>query len=884
MYRVILLLILLLSGSAIADNVEMDGAYFASTLNDLEKELVSTLETKKINQDSIIEYAKKRKKSASRVEKKYFSFLIDLKKTNLKLLNIEDSYNKSLKEKISYFQKQAPPFNADFETVETSWLKVSNENFEKLLQTKLNVSLPSIPKGKKLRGKLNELQRELVEQNLVETKKIKKRVLFNLSETRDKEIKILNDLLLKVNEMRSSLFLKQTIGEKYSSILSFDGVEKLKQEIYLSPYRLVSFLYKQYFRFRELVSKGREGYLKISMIVLKYLFLFSLLWGAQGFVVWAEKKSSLNLRRLVLRFSTNSFLKKFYNFWNKIKGAIPDLVWLVFVSLCSNLDYFSSIEFLFHLIKIVVIARLIKTFVTLFLSSVSMITNSNFYSFKKKADETSNSFKNIYLSYALITFVVEATIGKVYIYLIVKSLILIYCTYRIMKTSVDWEDEFQHFVEASFSGVVVEKFSKMIAMFPKSIRSIILFFAIVLMSVLNAFIRLTEDFTFSKKISANIFKKQIESVEADESVSGSVPEEYKTNFSFHSIDSDEFYVENDKRIEQSIELEIFEWRSERSEEHSLVLFGDKGSGKTSLMKHVKSKLDNIGELDEKVETVYLKLPSKVLTKEALQSFILKSLEIDLEGKNFDFPAIDKKLESKKVIFLDECQNVFLSQTGGFKGYYHLTELLNMPTNNIFWVLSFNKSSWLYLNSAFGRTQFFRNVFEIKAWSDERIKELIMKRHDRSGFNLSYDLLISATKSQDEIDKYSSVESKFFKLLWELSRGNPRTALALWISALSVKSSNTFNVNIPKDIETVELSHATDNVLFVLAHILKHENLSLAEVISTSTLQKGVVRNSIKIALEQKYLHRDDRSRYMIDIISQGAIIKLLKAKNFLYGS
>ena len=199
-------------------------------------------------------------------------------------------------------------------------------------------------------------------------------------------------------------------------------------------------------------------------------------------------------------------------------------------------------------------------------------------------------------------------------------------------------------------------------------------------------------------------------------------------------------------------------------------------------------------------------------------------------------------------------------------------------------MSFNKYSWLYLNRAFGRTQFFRNVFELTGWSYVKIKELIMKRHAKTKFRLSYDLLINATRSQDEIDKYASVESKFFKLLWELSRGNPRSALYLWISALSRKNKSVFNVNIPKEIDFHGVEKMPDELMFVLAHVIKHENLTSFEIESTTNLQNGYVRNAIKLGLEKKYLYRDERRRYMIDISTQYTLLKLLKEKNFIYGN
>ena len=135
-----------------------------------------------------------------------------------------------------------------------------------------------------------------------------------------------------------------------------------------------------------------------------------------------------------------------------------------------------------------------------------------------------------------------------------------------------------------------------------------------------------------------------------------------------------------------------------------------------------------------------------------------------------------------------------------------------------------------------------------------------------------------------MDKYASIEAKFFKLLWELSRGNPRAALSLWLSALSMKNMSTFNVNIPREPEIGGIDKLPDDVLFILAHVLKHENLSLTELESSTNLPRGIVRNAVKLSIERNYLFKDSRHRYMIDINLQHSLIRYLRVKNFIYGS
>jgi GTPase SAR1 family protein len=337
----------------------------------------------------------------------------------------------------------------------------------------------------------------------------------------------------------------------------------------------------------------------------------------------------------------------------------------------------------------------------------------------------------------------------------------------------------------------------------------------------------------------------------------------------------------------------------------MVLYGDKGIGKTSFIKHIiheleKQKIDNdVSSESENIEgpnfiVKYFKVPNKIITKEKLRNFVedcfdvikeenIEESEIQkLDNQKFDIRRLDKKIP-KTVIFLDESQNFFLAKSGGFEAYHDLIDLVNLDTDNIYWVFSFNFYSWIYLDRAFGRKQFFRHVFHLKGWPDDKIKELIQKRHKESKYRLSFDSLITATKAEEEVDRYASIEAKFYKLLWELSSGNPRSALFLWLSALRAKGENDLHVNIPKLPSLDIMGDLTDETLFALAKILMHENLTNRELVDTSNLPSGLIRNALKVGLEKDLLFKDNRNRYLLSSIHQYNVIRFLKSKNFIYG-
>ncbi|MFT6604127.1 MAG: energy-coupling factor transporter ATP-binding protein EcfA2, partial [Bacteriovoracaceae bacterium] len=748
-------------------------------------------------------------------------------------------------------------------------------------------TLPNIPASNIKNSGREDLKKDFEELETVKTelKELRITTLKELTLKKNQELKLHNDLLLQVNNVRGVLYKLLPADYVLKKVTTLGYYKGIVSELTSAPFRIISFFYSKFLYIREQLSKGRAGItiLAYDMAYLTFLFIifFILKTLFSNSQVWVDKR----VNSFVKNYREVRLVKISLSLWNKVKDNLEEILWLVLTSFLIDKESFSDVRLVIVVVQIILVSRILKSLVILFFGSVSRIDIKSFALFKKKAQISANHISNIYLFYSFSLVIADATIGRTYIFSIVNVTVAFYAVYRLVMMSATWEKEFWTYLERNFSGFIITRLEVMFKLVPSKVKATIYFFIIIVFSILNTFIRATENFEISKKISANIFKKQIERVEVGDGTEKEIPQDYCSHFQLQSLESEDDYVCVSEELEAKIRLEIDEWCDDKSEEHSLVVFGDKGVGKTTLIKHCLSIVEE--QRSDSINIIRTKIPAKTYEKGALQNFIKELLlgkEEAASDSNFDLYHIDKKLEKKTVIFLDEAQNIFLSKTGGFGAYDALANMINFSTEKIYWVLSFNKYSWIFIDRAFGRNQFFRNVFEVRGWSDTKIKELIMTRHKKTDFRLSFDLLINATRSQDEIDRYASVESKFFKLLWELSRGNPRAALVLWLTALSQKRSKTLNVNIPREAELVGLEKLPDDLMFVLAHILKHENLTGKEIEGTTDLPTGIVRNAIKVGLEKDFLYRDQRGRYMIDISSQFGLIKFLTLKNFIYGS
>jgi len=177
---------------------------------------------------------------------------------------------------------------------------------------------------------------------------------------------------------------------------------------------------------------------------------------------------------------------------------------------------------------------------------------------------------------------------------------------------------------------------------------------------------------------------------------------------------------------------------------------------------------------------------------------------------------------------------------------------------------------------------FRRAIEIKDFSEKDIMSLIMARHRHTEARLAYDDIIRATQAEDDFMGEHQVEKQFFRLLWGQSSGNPRAALMLWTASLNPLPGNRLKVGLPQYPKITISKTWGDDALFVYAAIMRHENLTLGEVVSVTNLPENIVNNALGTGCDNRLLDCGPRGRYRISAIAQASLTQLLLGKNFLY--
>ena len=443
-----------------------------------------------------------------------------------------------------------------------------------------------------------------------------------------------------------------------------------------------------------------------------------------------------------------------------------------------------------------------------------------------------------------------------------------------------WKDEIRGFINKNTNQTIstfYEKLDKgLLAPFVRSIGLII----VAIVPILDWLKAKLLEFNIGKKVLAKLFEKKLEGSEEVEDAPGKeLPETYLDWFSNEKDDDRELWVTSKNQQVDKVIFEIEEWISEKSDEHSLAIYGDKGVGKTLVLKEVEKW---VGENHSDVDVVMAAVPPKLTERKDVLKFLGQLVAGRELNELSELIEWDKEMKPC-IVILDEAHNFFLSQFGGLKGIEAFFETLNVRTDNIFWVACFNTYSWTFLDQVFYKNKYFRSVFKIKGLSDEELQEYILRRHLRTGFSLSYADIIRAVRATSEADEVSYVENLFFRLLWEQSKGNPELAEKLWLASLRPMRGRRLKVGLPKGRDYSVLQTLSDESFFVLAALVRHENLNSNEFMKVTDMKEGHVRHCLRIGLENGLVERSESDRrYRIMVEAQYSVLNALKAKNFVY--
>lgn len=692
-----------------------------------------------------------------------------------------------------------------------------------------------------------------------------------------------SQLLLKSGSIRSNL-LHQIISRD-ENFISYDNnyADDLLRELKLIPYRPIAIFYSKTLEYHKIINSGFSGFL----FTLKQTSLLALLIA----ILFISKNALLKLTNLFNIFH-QFCLKQSITVQNYQKLALllsiisPYFKWLILILIFFLSEFvlkntlFSELSVLIPYFQYFFLYKIFRIYTHLHLNNLvykHFEGHGNSNIFNTKIRKTTKLLGGYFLSSVCILHLTQSVVRKAYFYHLIVDLFIIGLLLILALSAALWRDDIQIISKRKLPERFHNSIDKLLINKVKPLLfSLVILCVLVTQTMIHRIINMLKNYDFFKTLISQIYRKKLESAarkidyEQEVSVHDSYPKE------FSKVNEDHKFIWIKNHPYQEIKDIIDNWKSGKSEENSVAIHSEKGIGKSKFLERIA--IDN-----DSLKVIKIKFDKKITSKADLVRIISSNFQEEIQkGDLFKFLSIcDKKI----IITLDDCHNLFLTKENGFealKAFFNLLVKIDNP--NLLWISTFGSFPWNYLQHALKIDKYFRHILRLSRWSDENIKDLIINKHLKTGFTLTYDPLIFTINTINSKKEFEDLQLKFFQIIWSQSRGNPTIAIFLWISCVNQIHTKTIKVTLPSMAKSNNLNNLSDDHLFVYGAIIKHQNLSIREISDILSLSRGEILNIVRIGLEKNYLVESliKGKRFSCSPQWQLAMNKLLINRNFIY--
>ncbi|UCF65042.1 MAG: ATP-binding protein [bacterium] len=357
-----------------------------------------------------------------------------------------------------------------------------------------------------------------------------------------------------------------------------------------------------------------------------------------------------------------------------------------------------------------------------------------------------------------------------------------------------------------------------------------------------------------------------------------LPYVYQRLFRLSPLVDERFFTGRKDELAR-IENQYYKWKSGLNAATALV--GERGSGKTTLL--------NFAEFYHFKSSPIIKYDFARTEYNEQKIFeVLKSVFQMDEARDYqDLKGRLEKSEKKYIVICENIQNLFIRLIDGFQGLEQFLLFISETNQQIFWIVTSTLYSWQYLEKVLLVSKYFQSVIQLGDLSEEEVKNIVLKRHRVSGFEIEFtipeDLLNSRKfKKLGTDDKQQELlQNLFFKDLNDLSNGNITVAMLFWQRAIREVLSDRLVVYPLINIDFSFLYQLSYEELFTLAAFMQHE------IINIKQHSQIFHQNETKSALMLNRLHNNGiilphPNGYHIHPFLYRAIVRTLKSKNILH--
>ena len=312
---------------------------------------------------------------------------------------------------------------------------------------------------------------------------------------------------------------------------------------------------------------------------------------------------------------------------------------------------------------------------------------------------------------------------------------------------------------------------------------------------------------------------------------------------------------------------------------SVILYSEKWSGMTSFINYIQ----NTSTFKHPITRIKCQtsLDSKAQFEEILQ-------KVNPAEEAMGFEEIQNKLITgpRRIILLEDIQNLYIRKPGGFSVLKSLMTLISNTSQNVFWMTTCTVYTWEYFKKTIQIHEIFSYPIGLKNPSEEDLSQIVQKRNRISGYKIYFEPQISKLESKrfaklSEEEQQEFLRRRFFKNLIDFSESNITMALMFWL--LSTKSVDQDRIVINSfqkpDLSFLEILNLEK--IQTLHALILHDGLSVEQFSEVMRKKLQASHLLLSMMLEDGILVKKE-NQYLVNTLVYRSVISLLKAKNLIH--
>ena len=309
----------------------------------------------------------------------------------------------------------------------------------------------------------------------------------------------------------------------------------------------------------------------------------------------------------------------------------------------------------------------------------------------------------------------------------------------------------------------------------------------------------------------------------------------------------------------------------------IAVTGDRGMGKSVLMSRLASSHQG--------HVITAHAPIGHTQETQALNWLIRELEL---GVSPSTEAVVAALRTKPraLILLSNLHRLFLRAVGHYQGIDAVLNVMQATADHHFWVASFHGPSWAFLRGMdhVGQVGIFQHQIHLAPMTAPDMSAWLHAQTRRAQLKPRFDSLLQRdSRGPDRARRLERTERAFWRLMVDISQGNPTVAARIWVDCLSPGAeAGDADVGIPRTPDSDELESLSDDALFTLTAIILHEDIEVQELSLVLNLSDVRVRAICRGLEQASLITTTDANRYKVRLNWLPATERHLRRRSFLH--